>query len=44
MYVHGLKYKSKFTGQQGIDDETAKKSLSMYAYKELYLNGNQVTT
>ena len=29
-------YKSKLQGQQGRDDEAAKKSLTTYAYKELF--------
>ena len=33
LYANGLRYKSSFTGQEGKDDEIAKKALSMYAYK-----------
>ena len=37
LYANELRYKSSFTGQQGTDDEIAKKSLSSYAYKELFI-------
>ena len=36
LHAQSLKYKSKMVGQQGVDDQIAKKCLSMYAYKELY--------
>ena len=36
-YVASLKYKSKLRDQDALDDETAKKRLSQYAYNKLFL-------
>jgi hypothetical protein len=43
-YVGSLKYKSRLQDQAALDDETAKKKLSEYAYNKLWLVENKTSS